>query len=95
MKESLNNTRIKPDFDWDDLDTVLLDMDGTLLDKYFDAIKRNVKTVKEGGFYGLEKQPEPEDTPDEGGDEATSGHRPARTGQTLSFGGKHPSVDRP
>ena len=36
MKESLNNIRIKPDFDWDDLDTVLLDMDGTLLDKYFD-----------------------------------------------------------
>ena len=36
MKKPFNNIRIKPDFDWDDLDTVLLDMDGTLLDKYFD-----------------------------------------------------------
>ncbi len=36
MKEPLNNIQIRPDFDWDDLDTVLLDMDGTLLDKYFD-----------------------------------------------------------
>ena len=36
MKTPFNNNRIKPDFDWDDLDTVLLDMDGTLLDKYFD-----------------------------------------------------------
>lgn len=27
---------IKPDFTWSDIDTVLLDMDGTLLDKYFD-----------------------------------------------------------
>jgi hypothetical protein len=28
-----------------------------LLDKYFDAIKRNVKTVKDEGLYGLEGQP--------------------------------------
>lgn len=27
---------IKPDFQWGDIDTVLLDMDGTLLDSYFD-----------------------------------------------------------
>lgn len=26
----------KPDFSWDNIDTVLLDMDGTLLDKHFD-----------------------------------------------------------
>jgi len=31
-----NNSQIRPAFAWDDLDTVLLDMDGTLLDKYFD-----------------------------------------------------------
>ncbi|MCF8057188.1 MAG: GMP/IMP nucleotidase [Desulfocapsa sp.] len=29
-------TQIKPDFSWSEVDTVLLDMDGTLLDKYFD-----------------------------------------------------------
>ncbi|MDH4318109.1 MAG: HAD hydrolase-like protein [Desulfobulbaceae bacterium] len=28
--------KISPDFSWDDVDTVLLDMDGTLLDKHFD-----------------------------------------------------------
>ncbi len=28
--------KITPDFCWSDIDTVLLDMDGTLLDKYFD-----------------------------------------------------------
>lgn len=36
MKEPYINAQIKPDFRWNDLDTVLLDMDGTLLDKYFD-----------------------------------------------------------
>lgn len=30
------NKQIKPDFSWSQIDTVLLDMDGTLLDKYFD-----------------------------------------------------------
>ena len=29
-------TQIQPDFSWSGIDTVLLDMDGTLLDKYFD-----------------------------------------------------------
>lgn len=29
-------TQITPHFQWDDIDTVLLDMDGTLLDSYFD-----------------------------------------------------------
>jgi putative hydrolase of the HAD superfamily len=29
-------THIRPDFSWEDIDTVLLDMDGTLLDKHFD-----------------------------------------------------------
>lgn len=28
--------QIKPSFSWDDYDTILLDMDGTLLDKHFD-----------------------------------------------------------
>lgn len=28
--------KIRPDFSWDDVDTVMLDMDGTLLDKHFD-----------------------------------------------------------
>ena len=28
--------QIHPDFSWDEIDTILLDMDGTLLDKYFD-----------------------------------------------------------
>jgi HAD superfamily hydrolase (TIGR01509 family) len=28
--------QIQPDFSWEQIDTVLLDMDGTLLDKYFD-----------------------------------------------------------
>jgi putative hydrolase of the HAD superfamily len=27
---------IRPDFKWEDIDTILLDMDGTLLDSYFD-----------------------------------------------------------
>ncbi|MEE4165312.1 MAG: HAD-IA family hydrolase [Desulfocapsaceae bacterium] len=36
MQEQQRNSRIRPDFEWDNLDTVLLDMDGTLLDKYFD-----------------------------------------------------------
>ncbi len=29
-------TQIQPEFSWSEIDTVLLDMDGTLLDKYFD-----------------------------------------------------------
>lgn len=29
-------TQIKPSFSWSQVDTILLDMDGTLLDKYFD-----------------------------------------------------------
>jgi len=28
--------KIRPDFSWDDIDTVMLDLDGTLLDKHFD-----------------------------------------------------------
>ena len=36
MKNNLSPPQIKPDFNWADIDTVLLDMDGTLLDKYFD-----------------------------------------------------------
>ena len=32
----MTEQRIKPDFAWKDIDTVLLDMDGTLLDKHFD-----------------------------------------------------------
>jgi putative hydrolase of the HAD superfamily len=31
-----HNIQIHPDFTWSQIDTVLLDMDGTLLDKYFD-----------------------------------------------------------
>lgn len=30
------NKQIVPDFSWDEIETVLLDMDGTLLDKHFD-----------------------------------------------------------
>ena len=30
------NKQIQPNLNWDDIDTVLLDMDGTLLDKHFD-----------------------------------------------------------
>lgn len=36
MNQPINNVQIKADFRWSDIDTVLLDMDGTLLDKYFD-----------------------------------------------------------
>jgi len=32
----MTHTQIKPDFSWSQIDTILLDMDGTLLDKYFD-----------------------------------------------------------
>ncbi len=32
----MSPSQIKPDFSWLSVDTVLLDMDGTLLDKYFD-----------------------------------------------------------
>ncbi len=32
----MTQTQIKPDFSWSEIDTILLDMDGTLLDKYFD-----------------------------------------------------------
>ena len=32
----MTHTQIIPDFSWKDVDTILLDMDGTLLDKYFD-----------------------------------------------------------
>ncbi len=34
--ELSKNSQIKPRFSWSDIDTVLLDMDGTLLDKHFD-----------------------------------------------------------
>ena len=30
------NKQIQPSFSWSEIDTILLDMDGTLLDKYFD-----------------------------------------------------------
>ncbi len=33
---SEQSPQIKPDFSWSEIDTILLDMDGTLLDKYFD-----------------------------------------------------------
>lgn len=32
----MTQAQIRPNFSWSDIDTVLLDMDGTLLDKYFD-----------------------------------------------------------
>jgi GMP/IMP 5'-nucleotidase len=32
----MSSAQIKPDFSWPEVDTILLDMDGTLLDKYFD-----------------------------------------------------------
>jgi HAD superfamily hydrolase (TIGR01509 family) len=34
--EQVCGYKIRPDFSWDDVDTVMLDMDGTLLDKNFD-----------------------------------------------------------
>lgn len=36
MPLSQPSAQIRPDFSWPDIDTVFLDMDGTLLDKYFD-----------------------------------------------------------
>jgi putative hydrolase of the HAD superfamily len=35
-EEQVCGPKIRPDFFWDDIDTVMLDMDGTLLDKHFD-----------------------------------------------------------
>jgi putative hydrolase of the HAD superfamily len=32
----ISGMKIEPDIEWQDIDTVFLDMDGTLLDKYFD-----------------------------------------------------------
>jgi putative hydrolase of the HAD superfamily len=32
----MQHKQIQPDFSWSQIDTILLDMDGTLLDKYFD-----------------------------------------------------------
>jgi putative hydrolase of the HAD superfamily len=32
----MTHKQIQPDFSWSQIDTILLDMDGTLLDKYFD-----------------------------------------------------------
>ena len=32
----MTNNQIQPNFSWSQIDTILLDMDGTLLDKYFD-----------------------------------------------------------
>lgn len=36
MTTAQNNSHLIPDFNWTEIDTILLDMDGTLLDKYFD-----------------------------------------------------------
>ena len=36
MNDIVPTQQIRPHFDWADIDTVLLDMDGTLLDKFFD-----------------------------------------------------------
>ncbi len=36
MSPLQQHQQIHPDFSWSEIDTVLLDMDGTLLDKYFD-----------------------------------------------------------
>ncbi|MEN8140949.1 MAG: HAD family hydrolase [Thermodesulfobacteriota bacterium] len=35
-KTTISATKIEPEIDWAEIDTVLLDMDGTLLDKHFD-----------------------------------------------------------
>ena len=36
MQLTKTTPQIVPDFSWDAIDTVFLDMDGTLLDKYYD-----------------------------------------------------------
>lgn len=36
MVEALTGDRITPEIDWSEIETVMLDMDGTLLDRYFD-----------------------------------------------------------
>jgi len=74
-----------------------------LLDKYFEAIKRNVSKVKEGGLYGLENPPAAGDDGTEGtpGQPGDSGE-PAAEGPTLKrlpglelpFPGEHPEAGR-
>ncbi len=49
---------IRPDFAWADIDTVLLDMDGTLLDKYFDDYFWEEYVPK---IFAEENQLEPEE----------------------------------
>ncbi|MCZ6572222.1 MAG: hypothetical protein O7C98_03525 [Planctomycetota bacterium] len=44
-----------------------------LLDKYFDAVKRNVKAVKEQGLQGLDPTPPPDDGPSGPPDEPPDG----------------------
>jgi len=60
-----------------------------LLDKYFDAIKKNVKSVKEKGLEGLREplppQPEPEPDPEEKGPTL-----PRPKGLEAPFPGEHP-----
>jgi len=60
-----------------------------LLDRYFEAIKRNVKSVKEKGLEGL-NEPEPE--PEPAGGDAEPPSLPRLPGLEKPFPGEHPEA---
>jgi len=63
-----------------------------LLDKYFAAIKRNVKQVKDGGLYGLEEPPPP--PPDDSGP-ADEGDAPEEEQPEVPAGPSVPGLEKP
>jgi hypothetical protein len=63
-----------------------------LLDRYFEAIKRNVKSVKEQGLAGLNRPPP---KPDEGGGEGVEGETPADEAVPGSKLPRLPGLERP
>jgi len=69
-----------------------------LLDKYFDAIKANVREVRDGGLYGLEEPPPPP-PPDVGPDgtapEPKQSALPPIPGLDTPFPGEHPEAGTP
>jgi len=63
-----------------------------LLDKYFDAIKRNVKSVKEKGLEGLNRRPPPRPEPDPEPKGGTDAPLPGLPGLDGPFPGEHPDA---
>jgi len=63
-----------------------------LLDRYFEAIKRNVKSVKDNAFEGMDEPPASPEGGDAGEDEKQDPGLPRLPGLEQPFPGEHPDA---